>query len=93
MVGLSPSFFRTWFTQETYELSCPKWDLHMEFTRLVFQYYYNMDKLPEKEQQEIMLRIRRSAVVEFSRWMYILPEEKPDILPMVQQQLEELRIK
>lgn len=68
-------------------------DLHMEFTRLVFQYYYNMDKLPEKEQQEIMLRIRRSAVVEFSRWMYILPEEKPDILPMVQQQLEELRIK
>lgn len=39
-----------------------------------------------------MLRIRRSAVVEFSRWMYILPEEKPDILPMVQQ-LEELRIK
>lgn len=67
-------------------------DLQMKFTRLVLQYYYNMDKLTPLEQDTIMLRIRRAAVVEFSRWMYILPEEIPDILPSVIRQLEELRI-
>lgn len=67
-------------------------DLQMEFTKLVFQHYYNMDSLSKPEQDEIMLRIRRSAVVEFARWIYVIPEEKTNILPMVQEQLEELRL-
>lgn len=65
-------------------------DLHMKFTQLVFKYYYNTDNLTELEIQTIMQRIRRTAVVEFARWMYIIPEEIPDILPAVRSQLAEL---
>ena len=67
-------------------------DLQMKFTKLVLQYYYNLDKMTHEEQDTIMLRIRRTAVVEYARWMYVNPVFIPDILPAVTEQLEELRI-
>lgn len=67
-------------------------DLNDEFTRLVLQYYYRMDKLTQQEQDTIMLRIRRSGLFEFARWIYVLPQEKDDILPSVIRQLPELKL-
>lgn len=67
-----------------------KADLQMEFSRLVLKYYYNLDKLTPTEVDAIMQRLKRAACVEFARWIYIKPEEKPGILPITIQELREL---
>lgn len=66
-------------------------DLNMEFTQLVFKYYHGADWLDEQKRSDIMLKIRLSAVIEFARWINIVPEETDEILPVVRRQLAELR--
>lgn len=64
-------------------------DLNMEFTQLVFKYYFGTEWEDEQKRLAIMDRIRRSAIIEFARWIYIIPGEIDDILPPVRVQLAE----
>ena len=67
-------------------------DLNMEFTKLVFKHYYGEDISDGQSGNEIMLSIRRAAVIEIARWINIVPEETDDILSIIRPQLAELHI-
>lgn len=51
-----------------------------------------MDGLDGQSGNEIMLSIRRAAVIEIARWINIVPEETDDILSVIRPQLAELHM-